>query len=195
MSLNWYRTRLQNVDPQHQKAWHAERGKYVVRWRDNFLDVNVPAGYQALYQIRLPDGRVILDLVWRYKVFNTRKAAFAACEDRANGLNPAKEFKLRKLERKLKRRRKSKKVKLAPAVLDPTLPLAPEKKQRKPRSDKGKPRKLKETLENLRKFEEASKNVEILINQPPIEIGKKRKQRSDKGKKRGSRNSPNSSDA
>jgi hypothetical protein len=92
------------------------------------------------------DGRTMLDLVWRGKVFRTRRVAMQACEDHVNGIDPALADARRKIEKKMKgaklrraAKRNSKKtvVDHIPAAIE--TPTAT-KKPRKPRADKGKPR-------------------------------------------------------
>ncbi len=161
---NWVRCKLKNMghyptDTLHCKQW--KMGPYLVRWRDMAFDVHVPAGYVALVKVKKPDNTVFIDLVWRYKIFRTRRAAMNACEDHLAGLDPAKEFKQRKIDKIQKRRvRRQKKIetKLMPGI----------KKPRKQRADKGKKRGVR-------------------VNNPVAPDKKPRKQQADKGKKRGPR--------
>src|SRR5208337_5189552 len=98
MNLRWYRDKLLNVDKDHFRQWHS--GRYLVRWRDQYAGVNIQAGYHALVLTKTSDGKTMLDFVWRYKIFRTRKSAMQACEDHAAGLNPAAMAKQRKIDKK-----------------------------------------------------------------------------------------------
>ncbi len=174
MALNWYRDKLPNRDKHHYKQWHAERGKYVVRWRDQYEGVEIPAGFHALVRIMLPDGRDMLDMVWRFKIFRTRRAAYAACEDHAEGRDPKAEYKRRKAAA-MKRRphRKKQDMALIKTVLD-TLP-PPDMEMVKLAQQ--------EALAG-----HGSTIDEILADLPAQDLQPKtRKPRSDKGKKRGPR--------
>ncbi len=169
--LSWYKTKLPNVDPKHHKQWHADRGRYLVRWQDQFQGISAPDGFRALVRIPMPnaeEGRTMLDLVWRGKVFRTRRAAMRACEDHASGVDPVLADTRRKLEKKMKgsklrraARAAAKKDSKKPVVdhisaaIEPkkprgrprkvqpetqAVPAEPVVKVRKPRADKGTPR-------------------------------------------------------
>jgi hypothetical protein len=169
--MNWYRDKLPGVDKNHLKQWHADRGKYVVRWRDEYDKVAIPAGFQAAVLIRLEDGREMLDMVWRHKIFRTRLAAMGACEDHAAGRDPRAEYMRHKENARNRKRRPHKKVRaVIQAVLGATAAQDVQVKTRKQRSDKGQKR-IKEPT-------------------PITTAHKVRKQRTDKGKPRGPRRKP-----
>ena len=173
MDLKWYRDRLTNRDKHHYKQWHAMRGKYIVYWRDQFGGVEIPAGLHALVRSLTPDGREMLDMVWRYKVFRTRRSAFAACEDHAEGRDPQAEYKKRKADakrRKPRRKKKTPEMAIIKAILETTTPNNEPKKPRKQRADKGQKRGAKQTS--------VAQDLHLV---------KTRKPRSDAGQKRGPR--------
>jgi len=130
--MNWYKSKGHT---EHLKCWHANRGRYIVRWRDQFTGIEIPAGYQALVKIQI-EGRVILDSVWRFKVFRTRRAAMRACEDHAGGLDPAATARRRKYDKKTKplKKRKEAKKKLVERNIIPDAP----KKRGRPKGSKNK---------------------------------------------------------
>lgn len=180
MALSWYRDKPGTKDKHHHKQWHAARGKYVVRWRDQYEGVEIPAGFHALVRIMLPDGRDMLDMVWRFKVFRTRRAAFAACEDHAEGRDPKAEYKRRKasaMNRRRGRRKKPSLIKQDRAIIKTVLETIPPPDM--------------ETVKLAQQEAIAGHGStidEILAELPAQDLQpKKRKPRSDKGKKRGPR--------
>lgn len=179
-SLHWYRDKLPGVDKHHCQQWHADRGRYVVKWRDQFMGVEIPAGFQASVRTMLPDGRIILDAVRRHKVFRTRHAAFAACEDHSEGRDPKAEYKMRKT-RAMKRRPRKKRVSKVSALQNElsAWQLAGEEALAITEAVLESPDLA--TVEAARKAAKESRGSTI------DQILKRRKQRSDKGRKRGPR--------
>ena len=127
----WYKDKTKT--PKHLKQWHS--GRYIVRWRDEFMGVSVLEGYHALVKTKREGGEIMLDMVWRYKVFRTRRAARKACEDHAAGLDVVAEYRKHK-----QKKRPSKRVKLINEILESvpvaTIPpiVAPKRRGRPPGS-------------------------------------------------------------
>jgi len=135
--MNWYRFKVAGLNSKHYRQWRS--GRFLIRWRDQYKGVNIQSGYQALVRVKMPDGRIMLDFVWRYKVFRTRKTAMNACEDFASGLNPAEEAKKRKLASRLVKRQKRQKK------LDIGLQETPKKRGR-PKGSKNQSKPQNEIL-------------------------------------------------
>jgi len=127
--VNWYRDKTPEAEKGHRKQWHS--GRYVVRWRDQIEGISILPGYHALVKVNIND-RIILDFVWRSKIFRTRGSAVRACEDHAAGRDPAAEYRKAKQDKILQKRRK-RKIKTVPDLLASIA----EKPKRKSRSDKG----------------------------------------------------------
>jgi hypothetical protein len=132
--MGWYKTKGKQT--KHLKQWHTDRGRYIVRWRDQYDGIDILAGYQALVKIQIED-RVILDSVWKFKVFRTKKAAMVACEDHAAGKDPAETARRRKYDKKMKPLKKRKEAKKKLVERDSIIPDAPKKRGR-PKGSKNK---------------------------------------------------------